>query len=84
MTGIGSVFGRTGGGRAALRAGLALLAVTMAGAAEAAVFGVPTILSVDGQVCTGLNLPVAGCPAAAVDPPGYFMLEIEQAHPIGD
>ncbi|MFI5007773.1 MAG: hypothetical protein ACHQKZ_10050, partial [Solirubrobacterales bacterium] len=58
----------------ALRAVLALIAVTMAGAAEAAVFGVPTILSVDGQVCTGVGAPVAACTGAAVDPPGYFIL----------
>ena len=72
MTGSGCGFERKVSGRVALRAVLALFAVTMAGAAEAAVFGVPPV-STDGQVCTGAGVP-AGCAAAAVDPPGYFIL----------
>src|SRR5258708_7560840 len=86
VTSLGGGFGRKGGsGRVALRAGLTLFAVTMAGGAEAAVFGVPTIRAADGQVCTGLNTPVAGCPAAAVDPPGYFILTgTAAANNVGD
>jgi hypothetical protein len=41
---------------------------------EAGIFGVPTQIASDGQVCTGVNTPVAGCPGAALDPPGYLIL----------
>ncbi len=42
--------------------------------ANAAVFGVPTNLSTDGQRCTGAGAPVASCTAASVNPPGFFDL----------
>ena len=72
---VGGVSGSSPvGARAALRLGLALAALAAAAEAPAASFGIPTRLSADGQVCTGLNAPVAGCPGAAVDPAGYFIL----------
>jgi uncharacterized repeat protein (TIGR01451 family) len=54
--------------------GAALVIVSLAGSAEAAVFGVPTPLSTDGRVCIGAGNP-AGCPSGpSIDPPGYFIL----------
>jgi hypothetical protein len=52
----------------------ALAVVTLAGSAEAAVFGVPTPLSTDGRICVSAGNP-AGCPSGpSIDPPGYFVL----------
>ncbi len=52
----------------------ALAVVTLAGSAEAAVFGVPAPLSTDGRICVSAGNP-AGCPSGpSIDPPGYFVL----------
>jgi hypothetical protein len=52
---------------------------------DAGIFGVPTQIASDGQVCTGVNLPVAGCPGAALDPPGYLILTgVDDVDPAGD
>jgi hypothetical protein len=57
-------------GRILLLLGLLSLA---SGPLEAGIFGVPTQISNNGQVCTGVGSS-AGCAAAAVQPPGYLLL----------
>ena len=43
--------------------------------ASAGTFGVPTNIHADGRLCTGVNTPAGGgCTAAAVNPPGWFIL----------
>ncbi len=72
------VRGRPVEGRAALAG---LLLVALPSTAAAGVFGVPRNLAADGQTCTGAGTPVASCPAASVDPPGWIILTGTAAAP---